>query len=156
MKVKCIGSAKVHQSRFHILNFLFTRSSIPRSDQLSIGKETGHRLGMGTNMYPSYALLGRSEDESVTALPVDELIEKADGFAGVFPEHKYEIVKYLQDRKHICGMTGDGVDDAPALKKANIGIDVAYSTDASRNSSDVELTEPGLNVIISAVLTNRV
>ncbi|KAI8010142.1 hypothetical protein LOK49_LG06G01871 [Camellia lanceoleosa] len=110
---------------------------------------------MGTNMYPSSALLGQHKDESIAALPVDELIEKADGFAGVFPEHKYEIVKRLQARKHICGMTGDGVNDAPALKKADIGIVVADATDAARSASDIVLTEPGLSVIISAVLTSR-
>ncbi|XVE83823.1 hypothetical protein DITRI_Ditri16bG0118400 [Diplodiscus trichospermus] len=124
-------------------------------DQLAIAKETGRRLGMGTNMYPSSALLGQHKDESIAALPVDELIEKADGFAGVFPEHKYEIVKRLQARKHICGMTGDGVNDAPALKKADIGIAVADATDAARSASDIVLTEPGLSVIISAVLTSR-
>ncbi|KAF0908852.1 hypothetical protein E2562_028736 [Oryza meyeriana var. granulata] len=124
-------------------------------DQLAIGKETARRLGMGTNMYPSSALLGQDKDESIAALPVDELIEKADGFAGVFPEHKYEIVKRLQARKHICGMTGDGVNDAPALKKADIGIAVDDSTDAARSASDIVLTEPGLSVIISAVLTSR-
>ncbi|KAI7753128.1 hypothetical protein M8C21_023405, partial [Ambrosia artemisiifolia] len=124
-------------------------------DQLAIGKETGRRLGMGTNMYPSSALLGQNKDESIAALPIDELIEKADGFAGVFPEHKYEIVKRLQARKHICGMTGDGVNDAPALKKADIGIAVADATDAARSASDIVLTEPGLSVIISAVLTSR-
>ncbi|AES73783.1 putative proton-exporting ATPase [Medicago truncatula] len=124
-------------------------------DQLAIAKETGRRLGMGTNMYPSSSLLGQSKDAAVSALPVDELIEKADGFAGVFPEHKYEIVKKLQERKHICGMTGDGVNDAPALKRADIGIAVADATDAARGASDIVLTEPGLSVIISAVLTSR-
>ncbi|KAI9076017.1 hypothetical protein K1719_042033 [Acacia pycnantha] len=124
-------------------------------DQLAIGKETGRRLGMGSNMYPSSSLLGEHRDESIAALPIDELIEKADGFAGVFPEHKYEIVKRLQDRKHICGMTGDGVNDAPALKKADIGIAVDDATDAARSASDIVLTEPGLSVIISAVLTSR-
>ncbi|XP_039132133.1 plasma membrane ATPase [Dioscorea cayenensis subsp. rotundata] len=124
-------------------------------DQLAIAKETGRRLGMGTNMYPSSSLLGQDKDASIAALPVDELIEKADGFAGVFPEHKYEIVKRLQERKHICGMTGDGVNDAPALKKADIGIAVADATDAARSASDIVLTEPGLSVIISAVLTSR-
>nr|XP_016439982.1 PREDICTED: plasma membrane ATPase 2-like [Nicotiana tabacum] len=124
-------------------------------DQLAIGKETGRRLGMGTNMYPSSALLGQTKDESIASLPIDELIEKADGFAGVFPEHKYEIVKRLQARKHICGMTGDGVNDAPALKKADIGIAVDDATDAARSASDIVLTEPGLSVIISAVLTSR-
>ncbi|KAL3641237.1 hypothetical protein CASFOL_016205 [Castilleja foliolosa] len=91
-------------------------------DQLAIGKETGRRLGMGTNMYPSSALLGKNKDELIAALPIDELIKKADGFAGIFPEHKYEIVKRLQALKHICGMTGDGVNDAPALKKAEIVV----------------------------------
>ncbi|KAL6215654.1 hypothetical protein ACLB2K_015083 [Fragaria x ananassa] len=124
-------------------------------DQLAIGKETGRRLGMGTNMYPSSALLGQDKDASISSLPIDELIEKADGFAGVFPEHKYEIVRRLQERKHICGMTGDGVNDAPALKKADIGIAVADATDAARGASDIVLTEPGLSVIISAVLTSR-
>ncbi|KMT17811.1 hypothetical protein BVRB_2g033500 [Beta vulgaris subsp. vulgaris] len=124
-------------------------------DQLAIAKETGRRLGMGTNMYPSSTLLGQDKESNVTGVPVDELIEKADGFAGVFPEHKYEIVKRLQDKKHICGMTGDGVNDAPALKKADIGIAVADATDAARSASDIVLTEPGLSVIISAVLTSR-
>lgn len=124
-------------------------------DQLAIGKETGRRLGMGTNMYPSSTLLGEDKDGMLASLSIDELIEKADGFAGVFPEHKYEIVKRLQDRKHICGMTGDGVNDAPALKKADIGIAVADATDAARGASDIVLTEPGLSVIVSAVLTSR-
>ncbi|XVF47678.1 hypothetical protein PTKIN_Ptkin03bG0129600 [Pterospermum kingtungense] len=124
-------------------------------DQLAIAKETGRRLGMGSNMYPSASLLGQDKDASIAALPVEELIEKADGFAGVFPEHKYEIVRKLQERKHICGMTGDGVNDAPALKKADIGIAVADATDAARSASDIVLTEPGLSVIISAVLTSR-
>jgi P-type E1-E2 ATPase len=70
-------------------------------------------------------------------------------------EHKYEIVRRLQERKHICGMTGDGVNDAPALKKADIGIAVADATDAARSAADIVLTEPGLSVIISAVLTSR-
>ncbi|XP_027186621.1 plasma membrane ATPase 1 [Cicer arietinum] len=123
-------------------------------DQLAIGKETGRRLGMGTNMYPSSSLLGDNKDQ-LGAISLDDLIENADGFAGVFPEHKYEIVKRLQARKHICGMTGDGVNDAPALKIADIGIAVADSTDAARSASDIVLTEPGLSVIISAVLTSR-
>ncbi|XP_073105066.1 plasma membrane ATPase isoform X2 [Elaeis guineensis] len=104
-------------------------------DQLAIAKETGRRLGMGTNMYPSSSLLGQVKDEDIAGLPVDELIEKADGFAGVFP--------------------GDGVNDAPALKVADIGIAVAGATDAARSASDIVLTEPGLSVIISAVLTSR-
>ncbi|KAE8661840.1 Plasma membrane ATPase 1 [Hibiscus syriacus] len=125
------------------------------SDQLAIGKETGRRLGMGTNMYPSSSLLGDHKNEELGAFSVDELIETVDGFAGVLPEHKYEIVKRLQAKKHIVGMTGDGVNDAPALKIADIGIAVADSTDAARSASDIVLTEPGLSVIICAVLTSR-
>lgn len=124
-------------------------------DQLAIAKETGRRLGMGANMYPSSSLLGHHKDPNLEAIPVDELIVKADGFAGVFPEHKYEIVKRLQEMKYVCGMTGDGVNDAPALKKADIGIAVADATDAARSASDIVLTEPGLSVIIHAVITSR-
>ncbi|KAG2651481.1 hypothetical protein PVAP13_1NG267719 [Panicum virgatum] len=120
-------------------------------DQLAIAKETGRRLGMGTNMYPPSALLGQNKDEATASIPVDELIEKADGFAG----HKYEIVKKLQEMKRICGMTGDGVNDAPALKKADIRIAVAGATDAARSASDIVLTLDGLCVIISAVVTSR-
>uniref|UniRef100_A0A803NDW7 P-type ATPase A domain-containing protein n=1 Tax=Chenopodium quinoa TaxID=63459 RepID=A0A803NDW7_CHEQI len=104
-------------------------------------------LDLGVNVKIDHSLL--------LQFPVEELIEKADGFAGVFPEHKYEIVKKLQERNHICGMTGDGVNDAPALKKADIGIAVDDATDAARSASDICLTEPGLSVIVSAVLTSR-
>ena len=86
---------------------------------------------------------------------VKVLISSSFFFPYCLIEHKYEIVKRLQARKHICGMTGDGVNDAPALKKADIGIAVADSTDAARSASDIVLTEPGLSVIISAVLTSR-
>ena len=79
----------------------------------------------------------------------------ADRFVGVFPEHKHEIVRILQAQGHVCGMTGDGVNDAPALKKADIGIAVSDATDAARAAADIVLTEPGLSVIVCAVLTSR-
>eukprot|EP00268_Persea_americana_P010688 TRINITY_DN1435_c0_g1_i4.p1 TRINITY_DN1435_c0_g1~~TRINITY_DN1435_c0_g1_i4.p1 ORF type:complete len:521 (-),score=98.98 TRINITY_DN1435_c0_g1_i4:478-2040(-) len=124
-------------------------------DRLSIAKETGRRLGMGTNMYRTCYWLNNDDRAPLVEIPFIHLIEKADGFAVVFPDQKYEIVRQLQQRKHICGMTGDGVSDAPALKKANIGIAVAGASDAAINASDIILTEPGLSVIISAVMTSR-
>ncbi|KAF9593544.1 hypothetical protein IFM89_024133 [Coptis chinensis] len=87
--------------------------------------------GNGSEYVPFIRSTRSNKDESIATLPIDDLIEKADGFFGVFPEHKYEIVKRLQARKHICGMTGDGVNDAPALKKGDIGIAITDSTDAA-------------------------
>ena len=84
-----------------------------------------------------------------------ESIEDADGFAQVFPEHKFHIVDVLQKRGHIVGMTGDGVNDAPALKKADCGIAVSDATDAARAAASIVLTTPGLSVIIDAIKESR-
>jgi H+-transporting ATPase len=83
------------------------------------------------------------------------VVEGADGFAQVFPEHKYHIVELLQMKGHIVGMTGDGVNDAPALKKADAGIAVAGATDAAKSAADIVLTRPGLSVIIDAIKESR-
>src|SRR5208337_3744427 len=80
-----------------------------------------------------------------------EAIERADGFARVFPEHKYAIVKALQARGHLVAMTGDGVNDAPALKQADCGTAVSGATDAARGAASLILTAPGLSVINSAI-----
>jgi H+-transporting ATPase len=85
-----------------------------------------------------------------------EAIEKAHGFAQVFPEDKYFIVDKLQKANHIVGMTGDGVNDAPALKKADCGIAVSGATDAARASADLVLLAPGLNVINNAIKIARI
>jgi H+-transporting ATPase len=82
---------------------------------------------------------------------VADQVEQASGFAQVLPEHKFDIVNALQDRGHIVGMTGDGVNDAPALKQANTGIAVSGATDAARSAADLVLTAPGLSVIVKAV-----
>eukprot|EP00121_Abeoforma_whisleri_P008759 Awhi_evm2s8044 len=124
-------------------------------DQLPIGIETARQLGMGTNMHTTEVFNNASTSLVMGTCPLDELIETADGFAEVFPEHKFEIVKRLQDRGHIVGMTGDGVNDAPALKKGDIGIAVADATDAARAAADICLTEPGLGVIVSAIIGAR-
>jgi H+-transporting ATPase len=116
-------------------------------DQLAIAKETGRRLGMGDNMFLSKTLKEGPPPESGYQ-DVEDLVLHADGFAGVYPEHKYEIVERLQKLGHMVAMTGDGVNDAPALTKANVGVAVADASDAARSSADIVLTEPGLSVII--------
>ncbi|EFI27078.1 plasma membrane ATPase [Coprinopsis cinerea okayama7 len=124
-------------------------------DQLAIAKETGRRLGMGDHMYPAKVLKDGPAPGSKHA-NLDEMIMDADGFAGVFPEHKYEIVKRVQALGHLCAMTGDGANDAPALSRANVGIAVEGSTDAARGAADIVLTEPGLSTIIHAIRQSRI
>jgi H+-transporting ATPase len=121
-------------------------------DQIAIAKETARNLGLGQNILDAAALADTRPHEG--CMMCDE-IERADGFAQVFPEHKFHIVDVLQQRKHIVGMTGDGVNDAPALKKADAGIAVAGATDAARAAADIVLTAPGLSVIIDAIKESR-
>eukprot|EP00127_Corallochytrium_limacisporum_P006489 Clim_evm20s229 gene=Clim_evmTU20s229 len=121
-------------------------------DQLAIAKETARQLEIPQNIFPA-AVVDRSRE--ITGINFEDLVEEADGFAEVFPEHKYEIVNRLQKNKHITGMTGDGVNDAPALKKANVGIAVAGATDAARAAADIVLLTPGLSVIIDAIIGSR-
>ncbi|KAJ2957487.1 hypothetical protein NQZ79_g6789 [Umbelopsis isabellina] len=123
-------------------------------DQLAIAKETGRRLGMGDNMFLSKTLKDGPPAGSGYS-NVDELVLGADGFAGVYPEHKFEIVERLQKLGHMTAMTGDGVNDAPALSKANVGVAVADASDAARSAADIVLTEPGLSVIIEAIIGSR-
>ncbi|KAK9838144.1 hypothetical protein WJX81_003766 [Elliptochloris bilobata] len=126
-------------------------------DQLLIGKETAKQLGMGQNFYTTEELMEHMHNEGRDGVnkSAEQLVEEADGFAEVFPEHKYEIVAMLQRRHHMVAMTGDGVNDAPALKKADVGIAVAGATDAARGAADIVLTEEGLSVIVSAIIGAR-
>jgi H+-transporting ATPase len=121
-------------------------------DALAIAKETAKKLDMGTNILDAGGL-GDSKKQETAA--VAESIEKADGFAQVFPEHKFHIVDVLQKLGHIVGMTGDGVNDAPALKKADCGIAVSGATDAARAAAAIVLMTPGLSVIIDAIKESR-
>jgi H+-transporting ATPase len=121
-------------------------------DALAIAKETAKKLGMGANILDAASLGDVKKHESSA---VSESIEKADGFAQVFPEHKFHIVDVLQKRGHIVGMTGDGVNDAPALKKADCGIAVSGATDAARAAAAIVLLTPGLSVIIDAIKESR-
>ncbi|MDR3556454.1 MAG: plasma-membrane proton-efflux P-type ATPase [Syntrophobacteraceae bacterium] len=121
-------------------------------DALAIARETAGKLGLGANILDAAGLGDVKHQETA---PVAESIEKADGFAQVFPEHKFHIVDVLQQRGHIVGMTGDGVNDAPALKKADCGIAVSDATDAARAAADIVLMTPGLSVIIDAIKESR-
>lgn len=120
-------------------------------DDVAIGREIAGQLGMGTNMQAASDFFGEDADPDHLTPGQQEAVEKAEGFARVFPEHKYAIVKALQNRGHIVAMTGDGVNDAPALKQADAGVAVSGATDAARAAAALILTAPGLSVIIQAV-----
>jgi len=121
-------------------------------DALAIAKETSAKVGLGTHVLDAAGLGDTAKRETDE---MGESIEAADGFAQVFPEHKYHIVDVLQQRGHIVGMTGDGVNDAPALKKADCGIAVSGATDAARAAADIVLLTPGLSVIVEAIEESR-
>ncbi len=125
---------------------------IVTGDALAIAKETAGKVGLGTDILDAAGLGDVKHNETAK---MAESIERADGFAQVFPEHKFHIVDVLQKRGHIVGMTGDGVNDAPALKKADCGIAVSDATDAARAAADIVLTTPGLSVIIDAIKESR-
>jgi H+-transporting ATPase len=121
-------------------------------DQVAIARETARQLGLGTNILDASGLGDTKRHETEQSA---KSIEKADGFAQVFPEHKFHIVDVLQQRGHIVGMTGDGVNDAPALKKADCGIAVSGATDVARAAASIVLLASGLSVIIDAIKESR-
>ena len=124
-------------------------------DDTAIAIETAKKLGMGTNIYNASEVFPKDLDPDNVPEDLAKLIAKADGFARVFPEHKYAIVKTLQKQGHIVAMTGDGVNDAPALKQADCGTAVAGATDAARSAAALILTSPGLSVIQTAITEAR-
>ena len=115
-------------------------------DHEAIAKEIAGKLGLGQNIVVAETVFGQKD----TGEQLSRIVA-ADGFARVFPEHKFKIVKALQGAGHIVGMTGDGVNDAPALKQADVGIAVSGATDAARAAADLVLTAPGLAVIATAI-----
>ena len=122
-------------------------------DQVAIGREIARQTGLGQQILDAATLAAAPGDGGDAELA--GRVAAADGFAQVFPEHKYKIVRLLQARGHIVGMTGDGVNDAPALKQADAGIAVSGATDAARAAADVVLLAPGLSVIVDAIRTAR-
>lgn len=120
-------------------------------DQRAIAVETCRQLGMPTNILDTSFF----NQAPPPGLDLAQMIYATDGFAQVFPEHKFEIVKHLQSLGKVVGMTGDGVNDAPALAQADIGIAVDDATDAARAAADIVLVSPGLSVIITAIRMSR-
>ncbi len=121
-------------------------------DHEAIAKQIGAKLGFHGQMLSADALFDGASDDVIR-----ERIENAAGVARVFPEHKFKIVKALQagGEDHIVGMTGDGVNDAPALKQADVGIAVSGATDAARAAADLVLTAAGIGVITHAIAEAR-
>jgi H+-transporting ATPase len=115
-------------------------------DHEAIAKEIAGQVNLGQNIVVAETAFEKGDTD-----PDLSRIVAADGFARVFPEHKFKIVKVLQKAGHIVGMTGDGVNDAPALKQADVGIAVSGATDAARAAADLVLTAPGLSVITTAI-----
>jgi H+-transporting ATPase len=124
-------------------------------DNVAIARQISLELDMGANIQPATELFPSDVTKGQIPLDAAEKIDAADGFAQVFPEHKYAIVKILQENGHIVGMTGDGVNDAPALKQADVGIAVSGATEAARAAAALILTAPGLSVIIEGIAEAR-
>ncbi|KZL18252.1 Magnesium-transporting ATPase, P-type 1 [Pseudovibrio axinellae] len=124
-------------------------------DDLAIGSEIAGQLGLGTSLKSAAQVFSKTTDMDHLPTSIRNEIVNADGFARVFPDHKYGIVKALQQSGYDVAMTGDGVNDAPALKQADVGIAVSGATDAARSAADLILTLPGLSVITDAVIEAR-
>jgi H+-transporting ATPase len=120
-------------------------------DDVAIGDQIAAQLDLGDHLLVASDVFKDDENSGTVSAAVMDAVERADGFGRVFPQHKYEIVKTLQARGHIVGMTGDGVNDAPALKQADCGIAVSGATDAARSAAALILTAPGLSTIINAI-----
>lgn len=125
------------------------RTIMLTGDSIAIAREVAGQVGIGSKIMCAGDLRGLSKAEQLKA------IEESDGFAEVYPEDKYKIVKLLQENGHMVGMTGDGVNDSPALKQAELGTAVSEATDVAKASASIILTKPGLSEIIGAVKVSR-
>lgn len=124
-------------------------------DAVGIARETSRQLGLGTNIYNAERLGLGSGGGDMPGSEFYDFVEAADGFAEVFPQHKYNVVEILQQRGYLVAMTGDGVNDAPSLKRADTGIAVEGASDAARSAADIIFLAPGLSAIIDALRTSR-
>jgi len=128
---------------------LGVRPMMLTGDNIAIAREIAREVSIGDRIVRMDEFKKMEDAEQAGA------IGEIDGFAEIYPEDKYQIVKLLQSRGHMVGMTGDGVNDAPALKQAEMGIAVSSSTDVAKASASAVLTEPGVGVIIDAIKTSR-
>lgn len=133
------------------LNSLGISVKMLTGDGLSVAQEIGHKLGL-KNIHRVSDIKSSGEQTNKESI---NLLEDADGLAEVYPEDKYTVVRQLQAGGHIVGMTGDGVNDAPALRQAEVGIAVKTATDVAKGAASVVLTDPGLIDIISLVEQGR-
>lgn len=131
------------------------RVKMVTGDDVAIGNQISSQLGMGSHLIAAADMFSKDMDMNHIPAQIEECVDRADGFGRVFPEHKYGIVNALQHRGHIVAMTGDGVNDAPALKQADCGIAVSGATDAARAAAALILTAPGLSTIIDAIEESR-
>lgn len=131
------------------LRRLGVKPTMLTGDNLAIARQIAGQVEIGDRIYPMSNLEKLSEAEQAS------ILDECDGLAEIYPEDKYRVVKLLQSRGHMVGMTGDGVNDSPALKQAEVGIAVSNSTDVAKASSSIVLTEPGLRVILKAIGTSR-
>ena len=138
-------------------------NSSPRSSDLGVPVKmlTGDALAVASEIARGVGLpnIRRMADLKAAGAPAGneavDLLAGADGFAEVYPEDKYIVVKHLQAAGHVTGMTGDGVNDAPALRQAEVGIAVSTATDVAKGAASVVLTEPGLTNIVALVEQGR-
>ncbi len=121
-------------------------------DSLPIAKQVAAEVNLGNKVIRTPELKETSSKDAIAAV---EIAENSDGFAEIYPEGKYQIVRALQAKKHVVGMTGDGINDSPALKQAEVGIAVSNATDVAKGAASVVLTEPGLTNIFSLVISGR-
>ena len=124
-------------------------------DDVAIGSEIAKQLGMGGHLLVAGDVFKEGTDPDQIPVSAARAVERADGFGRVFPQHKYQIVKALQQLGHLVAMTGDGVNDAPALKEADCGVAVSGATDAARSAAALILTAPGLSTIVNAIVEAR-
>jgi H+-transporting ATPase len=159
-KLQLVGLAALYdvprsdsKELIHKLRELGISVKMLTGDALPIAKEISKNVGLGENVMIAADLKDCIKED---ALEAQEAAEKSDVFAEVYPEDKFAIVKSLQIRKHVLGMTGDGVNDAPALRQAEVGIAVSNATDVAKGAASVVLVNEGLTSIVDLVQNGRV